>query len=75
MHHKCSGGGTHGLNHLQSGAILLRLRERIAPAGGAPGTKLLQELHSLATTASHACLGSLNSSLFHRGCVENQFPH
>lgn len=26
--------GTHGLNHLQSGVILLRLRERIAPAGG-----------------------------------------
>lgn len=26
--------GTHGLNHLQGGVMLLRPRERIAPAGG-----------------------------------------
>lgn len=44
---------------------------------GVPLTELLQELYSLATAASYACLGWLNSSPFHGeagGVGRTSFP-
>lgn len=66
--------GTHGLNRLEWGDAAEAKREKCS-SGGVPLTELLQELYSLATAASYACLGWLNSSPFHGGCGENQLPH